>query len=409
MTTEIPLFEKQIKFFNLTEEEALLDAGIGYGKSRVASIWLASMVQQHPRTRWFMAARDYKQLKSSIDPEFEMYLNDILGIEKGKHYHKVGGSPITYEFTNGSMIYGVGAHNYDTVFRAGNYSGAWGDEVDFWKPEAIQALRGRIRVHPQIKRFTSSPKGFNHIYQDFYVNKVGPVIRASSYENPTLSQSYFDTLKKTYSPKMFEQEVMGKRLNLKLGQVYDEFSREKHVRECRSLLDDSDQIYFFTDYNVANYCGVYMIYKNDTVYAIGEEHLKFKTSKVMAEHVKAKYPNRPIIVVGDSTGNNKRDVAIEKTNYEHFKDAGLLTQNFRNPPVETRIIAAQSHLHHEKLVIDPSCPTLIKDLELLAWKEDGSGIDKSNIDLSHAADAWNYGVWYFKPILPKARQKIVLR
>lgn len=395
---KIALFPKQIEFYQRNDEEVLLEAGIGFGKSRVASIWLAEQTQKYPNTIWIMAASNYRQLKTAVDREFEYYLNDVLGLRLNQHYRKINGSPIEYHFNNGSKIFGFSALNYETAFRSGNYNGAWGDEVDYWKPEAMERLRGRIRVFPELKRFTTSPNGFNHIYEDFYEKKMGPVISATSYENPTLSTNYFETLKKSYSPKLFEQEVLAKRVRLNAGMVYDEFNREIHVEPCKDILDETDQLYFFTDYNIGNYCGVYMFKRNDRVYAIGEEHLKFQGTRAMAEKVKAKWPNRPVIVIGDSTGNNKRDVAIDKTNYQHFRDAGLLTKNWLNPPVESRIINTNSRFYHKHLIIDPSCKTLIRDLELLPWKEDGSGIDKSNSDLSHASDAYTYGVYFFLPV-----------
>ena len=161
-------------------------------------------------------------------------------------------------------------------------------------------------------------------------------------------------------------------------------------------MDLKPQIYFFTDYNIANYCGVYLAFINDHLYVIGEEHLKFKGTEYMAQVVKAKYPNA--IVVGDSAGNNKRDVAAANTNYEIFNRYGLKTKHFRNPLVDQRVINLQSRLYHNRLTVDPTCPTLIKDLELLTWKEDGKNIDKSNLELSHASDALGYGVYYFMPL-----------
>lgn len=395
MTKKIKLFKKQLQFFKLKEKEALFECGIGYGKSRTGSLWLANQCQIYPKTKWFMAARDYKQLKTAVDEEFEFYLHDVFGLERGVDYEKTSGSPIVYEWKNGTKIFGVGAHNYDTVFRSGNYNGIWGDEVDYWKPEAVRAARGRIRRWPELKRWTSSPDGYNHIYEDFYVNKVGPVINAPTTENPTLSADYIETLRKTYSPSLFEQEVMAKRLNLKVGKVYSEFDRDKHVTNCAELLEETDTIYFFTDYNVAHYCGCYFIHKKGKVYCIGEEHLEYKTTREMAYKVRTRFPDHTIIVCGDSSGNNKKDVAIEKVNYAQFEEAGLLTMNFRNPPVHARIISANSNLHHGKVEVDESCTTTIKDLELVSWKEGANEIDKSNINLSHASDAFTYGLWHF--------------
>ncbi len=402
MSDEIFLFEKQIQFYNLTDREALLEAGISYGKSRVASIWLANQVQEYKKSKWFMAARDYRQLKTAIDEEFEFYMHDILCMRRGKHYRKTSGSPILYEFKNGSKIFGVGAHNYDTVFRAGNYNGAWADEVDYWKPDAVKALRGRIRVFPELLRFTSSPLGYNHVWEDFYQNNAGPIINATTLENPTLSPEYIESLRKTYSPRLFEQEVLAKRLNLNVGAVYNEFNRDIHVRGCKDeYRRGEDQLYFFLDYNIAHYCGCYMFERDGVVYTIGEEHLQFKYTEDMAKQVKSKYPEA--IVIGDSAGNTKRDVSSTRVNYQIFKDHGLMTKRHRNPPVQSRIISANSNLHHRKHIIDIGCQNLIRDLELVSWKDDGKDVDKSDISLSHASDAWSYGDHYLIPVTGKPK------
>jgi hypothetical protein len=403
----IDLFPKQIDFFNLTCREALFDAGIGNGKSTAGAFWLATQVLTHKKTRWLMIARDYKQLRSATMHEFLKVLTSDkwLGLKEGVHFtHNKSNS--TFKFFNGSSIDCFGANNYDSNLRGGNYSGAWGDEVDFWPREAYMTLKGRIRVAPELIRFTSSPKGFNFVWEDFYQNKdsTKEVINATTYDNPTLSMDYTNSLKKSYSPRLFEQEVLGKRLLLQVGCVYDEFKRDKHVRPC--TVTDQDQIYVFTDYNISNYCATYVFFRNGIVHAFDEEHLKFKGSRDLAQRIRMKYPRRPIIIVGDSSGNNKRDVAIEKTNYEIFKEYNLTTEDFHNPPVQSRIIGANSNFYHSKVVIDPSCVNLIRDLELVAWVEGKNEVDKSDITLTHSSDGFTYGLWYFLPLeapRPKSR------
>lgn len=239
-------------------------------------------------------------------------------------------------------------------------------------------------------------------------NDTRKVITATTYDNPMLSADYVEDLRNSYSPRLFEQEVLGKRLRLNVGCVYDEFNREIHVRPCREKLLADTQLYFFTDYNIANYCGVYMFERDNVVYAIDEEHLTYEGTRVMAERIRDKYAkDRLVIVCGDSAGNNKRDTAADKTNYEIFEEVlgRGVTKKVTNPLVYQRIISANSNFYHKKLVIDPSCKTLIKDLELLAWKEDGKDIEKT-IDLSHASDAYTYGCFYFLPVkLPSKKSR----
>lgn len=401
MTSKIvvSLFKKQLEFIRSKERNVHLDAGIGFGKTTVLGFLAAKYAIEYPETRWLIAARDLKQLRAATLMEFEWAMKNWLGMEENVHYNKVTSPQIVYTLRNQSTIEAVGAHNYDTVFRGGNYSGLFADEVDYWKPEAWSAAKGRIRKAPEIIRSVSSPNGYNHIWEDYFDKKLGEVITATSYDNPTLSNEYLESLKKSYSPRLFEQEVMAKRLRLNVGQVYNEFNRDKHVRPCKDLLTDSDQLYFFTDYNIANYCGVYLFFKNGKVYAWGEEHLKYKGTREMAENIKMRFPDRQVLIVGDSAGNSKRDTAADKTNYEIFEQVlgRGCTIKSRNPYVEQRIISANSNFYHDKVVIDPSCKTLVKDLELLAWKENGKDIEKT-IDLSHASDAFTYGLWHFIPV-----------
>ena len=405
----IELFPKQIEFVSAKERELLFDAGIGNGKTTVLGLLLGMTILQHPKKQWLLVARDHGQLSNVTTKEFEIAMEKWLDLKEGRDYKKVKSPSIKYEFWDGSVVDAVGAHNYDSVFRGGNYSGGFGDEVDYWKPEAWLAFKGRIRVAPEILRVVSSPKGYNHIYDDFYINKGddSKVINASTYDNPLLSDAYIESLKRTYSPRMFEQEVLGKRLRIQVGAVYNEFDRKKHVKECSHILKETDQLYFFLDYNVAHYCGVYLIHRRELnksrqeinkVYCIAEEHLQYKHTKDMAAAIKAKFPDRLVIVCGDSAGNRKRDVAVERVNYEIFKDFGHHTINYRNPPVQSRIISANSNFYHNQVVIDPVCKNTIKDLELLAYREDGKEIEKT-IDLSHASDALTYGLYHFISVI----------
>lgn len=406
ITRKVSLFKKQIEFFSLTDSMAHFDAGIGMGKTTILGFILGCLLQKHPKSKWILAARDHKQLRNATSVEFDWVLENWLGLVENLHYTKVWSPQLTYKFYNGAIVHGFGAHNYDTVFRGGNYWGLFADEVDYWKPEAWSAAKGRIRKGAEIIRSVSSPKGYNHIWEDYYQNKLGPVITATTYDNPTLSDAYVDRLKKSYSPRLFEQEVLGKRLQINVGAVYNEFDRSIHVKPCRHLLESNDEIFFFTDYNIAHYCGCYMIKKDGIVYVLGEEHLEYKGTREMAVAVKAKFPEYPKIVLGDSTGNNKKDVASDNTNYAIFQAEGVPTKRFRNPPIQSRIINANSRLHHGLVVVDPSCKNLIRDLELVAWKPDGGEIDKKDITLTHASDAFGYGLWYHLPLQTKTNAKI---
>jgi len=407
MEVDIGLWDKQLEYISSTEKSVLLSCGVGFGKTYANAVFAVISMYKYPGTRIMMVARDVPQFKKSVLPEL-LKVFQMFKLEEHIDY-KYNRQSMEFTFTNGVIINGVGANNYDSAFRGPNIAIIIADEVEYYKQEAWTTMLSRLRVKPELLRCSSTPCGFNFIYEYFDVKKAAnkKVIHATTHENLALSEEYIQMLKDDYSPRLFQQEVLAQRLRIKEGSVYDEFDRNIHVQECRHLLKRDDYVHFFTDYNISNYCGVYMFHRDGCTYAIGEEHLKFQGTEVMAPKVKAKYPNA--IVIGDSTGNNKRDTAITKTNYQIFESYGLTTQRFRNPPVESRVINANSRLFHRRVVIDPSCVSLIKDMELLGWKEDGSGIDKSNINLSHASDAWGYGIWYFQPLKKDYAVDIIMR
>lgn len=398
----IQLFEKQLKFYLLEDREALLEAGIAYGKSRVASLWLCEQTQLYPGTKWFMIARDYGQLSSAVDAEFEAYINDELGVQKNKHYTKTNGSPIHYQFKNGSQIFGVSAINYESAFRSGSYSGAWGDEVDFWKPEAVERLRGRIRAYPEKIRFTSSPRGYNHVYKDFHVNKMGPVINATTLENPTLSQEYKESLRLSYSTRLYAQEVLAQRLNITEGAIYFDFNRERNVKSVK--YNPGYPIWFGCDFNNNPLTAVLGQVIGDHLFIFEEYYNESGQAKTenMAKTILNKYGK--CNAVPDSTG-------IKNTTNASLSDIAILKQFHQvhaahNPFRIDRYNAVNTRLEQGRIVIDPSCTYTIRDLEQLSYKPNSDMPDVS-ANLGHISDALGYLVWKtINPFKQKTTQAI---
>lgn len=397
---DIHLSAKQMEFLRSEARQTLFEAGIGAGKSYCGAIWAFMMTQKYPGSRGLIVARDVPQLRNATLIEFKKALNLFGQVENVDYTHNK--STNEYSFSNGSVIVATGANNYDSAFRGPSYSWMWLDEADFYKPEAYKTAKGRLRAHPEQMKITSSPKGYNFIYDDFYTN-AGPskqLISCTSFEGLTLSDDYLESLKSSYSPRLYQQEVLAQRVSLNSGAVYSEFQRDIHLKDLSQELGPNDPLFFFLDYNIAHYCGAFMTFKDDTLKVVDEIHLKDKNSLAMAQAIKAKYPNRPVIIQGDSSGNNTRNTSANLTNYEIFREQGFQTRHLNNPPVISRVMAVESALHHKKIEIDPRCETLIKDLELVSWKASGTNqIDKtSDPSITHMSDAFGYGVWNFLPL-----------
>ena len=396
---QIELFKKQLEFMKQTTRYVHFCGGIGSGKTYVGAIWMVKAVLEHDNIRALICARDFGQLRNATLVEFNSVLK-LFGLIEDKHY-TFNKSVFEYQFFNGTVIVCTGMNNPDSALRGPSYGIVWADEAEFYDKEAWLKLKGRVRRNPGLIRITSSPNGFNHMYDEFEVRKdpTKVVIKSTTYDNPTLPPEYVEDLRASYSPKMFSQEVMAERVSLNQQSVYDEFDRTKHIQPCAEMLQPTDQLFAFLDYNINRYPAVYMFMRNNTIYSIGEEWLEFGGSRQMAQRIKARWPDRNVIVVGDSQGNNAGNVAADYSNYEIFRQEGIITKTFTNPPVQQRIINSNSRLYHHKVVIDPSCEKLIRDLEQVSYDDQGKILKNSgNIDLTHISDAWSYGLWYFMPL-----------
>lgn len=410
--TQIDLSLKQLEFIQSDKRFCLFDGGIGSGKTIAGALWMAVSILRYPGVRAMIVARDVPQLRTATLVEFKKALYMLGLIEDVDYVHNKSNSEFLFH-EQGTVVVCVGASNYESAFRGANIGLMWADEIDFYKPEAWERMKGRLRVYPELCRLTSSPKGYNFIYDEFYKKDLDShqVVNASSYDGLYLSDEFLNSLKNTYAPRLYDQEVLGLRVNLNAGQVYKEFNRDIHVKPCKHLITDGRLLNFFCDYNIAHYHGCYVIFHLGILYYVGEEYLQDKNTIAMAQTVAARYPKNPIMVTGDSTGNNTRNVSSNETNYQIFERYGLNTQRFHNPPVQSRVIAFENALHNRKIVIDPSCVNLIKDLEQVSWKEGSKSneIDKtSDLSLTHSSDAATYAGWSFLPLRAPTQEATVI-
>jgi hypothetical protein len=124
-----------------------------------------------------------------------------------------------------------------------------------------------------------------------------------------------------------------------------------------------------------------------------------------------------IEVYGDSSGNQKRtsaadtDWAIIRRFFGSWKGRYQLSVRVQpsNPPVRDRINCVNSRLRNNlddtRILIDPHCRELVKDLEQVTWATDSTGavtseIDKSDRARTHTSDALGYYIAQMFPLKP---------
>jgi hypothetical protein len=235
--------------------------------------------------------------------------------------------------------------------------------------------------------------------------------------------------------RTYRQEFQASFENLGVGLAYYAFDRQHGVRDLQ--YNPSLPLYWSLDFNMNPLCSVLgqiihgrvhildeLILPNSNTLAACEEFLertrKWTTAPelddlpqdhAVLEEILAglKRPLLNVYVHGDATGE-QRKTSASRTDWQIVKEFfGRHTDwyhaGFRvpsdNPPVKDRINCVnamlRNHAGEHRLLIDPRCKHLIKDLEQVCWKADPHGnplaeLDKSDPMRTHASDAVGYWI-----------------
>ena len=286
------------------------------------------------------------------------------------------------------------------------------DELTYTTEDAWLRLEGRLR-DPRAKRLCGfaawTPKGYDWVYRRFIREPVEgyEVILASAFENRHLTAKvpdYYERLRKSYDPRFFEQEVLGKYLNVHEGLVYFGFDRTVNIREV--VVDPGLPLLWALDFNVDPMCSVVAQISGESVFAIDEIAMSRVSTSEACEEFRQRFPRhaKGIVVYGDASGKNMQTTG--SSDYEmvkrFFHSAGYQPVIYKvpksNPAVRERVNLVNSLLHaangETRLTVSPKCRELVLDFEQVSFKEGSSIIDKDKDPRrTHLSDALGYLAW----------------
>lgn len=401
------MLKGQYKLLQSKAKVVLLLAGIGYGKSYTLAHYVLNMVVHYPKSKGLIVANTYTQLQNATLPAITGLLTELnipftLTMSGAKKALIIGQTTI--------FIYSL-----DTYENIRGIEVGWitGDEVCFAKKEAIDVIAGRLRDKngPLYMRFFSSPNGFNWAYDMFEgkdgINKTDTyeLIRGKTKENIHLPNGYYDYLLESYggeSSALSRQELFGEFTNLNAGSIYWAFNREKQVRPV--TINPTYPIYVGQDFNIGLMANCYVQYINGVFYVIKETILKDNSANTFDAAASIVNDLGPYHkhVIPDSTGS-ARKTSSTLSDHQIMRNAGLNVMETTNPLIRDRQNCLNLALSKDKLVIDPSCVTIIKELESLSQREKEGSV-------SHVAVALGYVVWKLNPLVQprKANRTIQL-
>lgn len=307
--------------------------------------------------------------------------------------------------------------------RGPNLGWVLGDEIAQWdddelKPQhsAVNILLGRIR-HPKAKRHlfgvVGTPDGYNHLYARFAEPSGKRLLpnawwtRAPTWENQYLDPGFVQSLKHSYDPLLYRQEVAGEFVNVGSSATYYAFSREMNLRPV--TVSKFLPLVLCCDFNVNGVWVIAQAEKNGTINAVDE--IEFNTgdaTTIACEEFLMRYGGHPtgFEVYADRSGEARKTTGLSDFEVIRAK-LGVYprARDGANPPVLDRIQSVNTKLQDADgipslFVNDRQCPRLVRDLEHCK-NAPGTRQPMPNQDssLTHASDALGYYVHMRFPVI----------
>ena len=257
---------------------------------------------------------------------------------------------------------------------------------------ATRMALARLRAG-NIRQFfaATTPEGFGWAYKTFKAEATEDtrLIQARTEDNPNLPADFIPSLIENYPANLIQAYLNGEFVNLTTGQVYDRFSRDKHVAPVQ--WDPDESILLGIDFNIGNMSGICAVRRGSSLHVFDEITGSHDTD-ALAKEVRRRYGKARILGYPDasgaarSTNSSRSDVAILAA----YDIANMAPK--ANPPIRDRVAAVQALLENGmgqvRLTIDPRCSKMIECLELQSYSEKGEPDKEAGYD--HCNDALGY-------------------
>ena len=260
----------QARFHDSTARFKAFCGPVGTGKSRALCYEAVTLCLQNPGRLGLIGAPTFPMLRDATQRQF-FEVCDLAGLP--------------YEFNRAQNKVRLLEWKSEVLFRSLDHyerlrgpNLAWFgiDELTYTDPEAWQRLEARLRDQ-KAKRLCGfgvfTPKGFDWVYQKFLAKKTEgyELIQAAPFENRHVLDSipdYYERLQNSYDPLFYEQEALGKFMNIRQGRAYYAFSRAEHVRKGKynPLLP----LHWAWDFNLTPMCSLICQRDGDEIQVLDE-------------------------------------------------------------------------------------------------------------------------------------------
>tara|TARA_R100001015_G_C4626364_1_gene185323 strand:+ start:665 stop:1867 length:1203 start_codon:yes stop_codon:yes gene_type:complete len=374
-------------------------AGRRWGKTILSLMYLMKDDFQANERRWFITP-SYKQGKMIVFPILRQMFGQFAGA-------KLNETEMSVYFDNGAELSVKGADNENSL-RGVELTKCVMDEMAYIKPHVWEEI-----VYPMLATtkgtvlFIGTPNGYDIMYDLYSRGQSEPDWKSWQFktiDGGFVSADEISRAKRTMDGVRFRQEFEAS-FETSGNRAAWNFDRNIHVKQASSL---SNYLWWGCDHNVDYMTAVLACqFTNGTIHYFDEIRLKNSNTEEMARKMKAIAPN--IEVYPDPAGS-ARSTTSNKSDHAILKDFGFQIRAKKSHPshidrlnaLNRKLLDAEGNV---SMTIDPKCKFLIKDLEQVQRDKKG-GINKSNIELTHALDACSYAISYKFPVISKISKTI---
>lgn len=386
--------EPQHEFLTSTEPSTGFVAGLGSGKSMIASLKVILFKLKYPSVKAAYYLPTFPLIKDIAFEKFPELLEKI-GLkyilnksDKEIKIHKFGKIIFRTMSEPESIIgYDVG---YSVI-----------DETDILSLEKMTiayeniTARNRTKLPDRSKNIVDvvgTPEGFKWFYNNFKKNpfKGSKLVRASTYSNiHNLPDDYIDKLSALFPPNRLKAYLSGEFTNLASGTVYSYFKREQHHTD--EEIKQGEPLHIGQDFNVGGCCSTINVIRHGIPMQL-DEVTSHDTREVII-NLKDRYPGYNITIYPDASGDNQSTNASE-SDIALLREAGFrINAPSANGRITNRVNSFNVKLSNNEFKINTNkCPNSTDALEQQVYDKNGT---PEKFGGAATIDDWNDAQGYF--------------
>lgn len=374
--------------------------GRASGKSHFFAEQAVLAMVADPSLRFVCIREVQRSLKFSAKSLVESKIR-TLGVEQHfeileREIRRVGGT--------GVMIFeGMQDHTADSIKSLEGFGRAWVEEAQSISARSLELLLPTIRAPESEIWFSWNPDQPTDPIDSFFAAGVEGAVRVhvTYRDNPFCPEVMFTEAERLQraDPEAYDHVWNGGYFLGGKGRVYSSFLNKPYPAGNidEEVEDTGGEILVGMDFNVNPMSAVIAVRAADECHVLAALEVETSNTEEMAAELRARYPNRRVIVCPDPSGKARKTSApVGQTDFTILQRNGFEVRAPNAAPlVVDRINNAQAMYasgERRRIRIHPRAQALITALSNLTYKEGTSQPDKKS-GFDHICDAFDYLLW----------------